>query len=58
MADTGIDGVPSDRTDTDNVITVKVKRHISGAQWCGLVIAIPLITLGFGLITLWIGGII
>lgn len=58
MADTGIDGVPSDRTDTDNVITVKVERPISGVQWCGLVIAIPLITLGFGLITLWIGGII
>lgn len=58
MADTGVDGVPSDRTDTDNVITVKMKRSISGAQWCGLVIAIPLITLGFGLITLWIGGFI
>lgn len=58
MADTGIDGVPGDRTDTGNVITVKVKRPISGAQWCGLVIAIPLMTLGFGLITLWIGGFI
>lgn len=58
MADTGIDGVPSDRTDTDNVITVKVERPITGTQWCGLVIAIPLITLGFGLITLWIGGFI
>lgn len=58
MADTGIDGVPGDRTDTDNVIAVKVERPISGAQWCGLVIAIPLIALGFGLITLWIGGII